>query len=484
MFKTLQATFPQDKDYPARAYRLGILTRVLRGTIYDNLPHAFHEEQSAAGEYIKLRDRRPSVRYKLCGLVVDDSVALLFSEGHFPEIDCGEDGETTREAVQRVVKETGLNEVMIDAATRGSVGSVAIMFRVLSNRVFWQVMETAYLTPTWQADAPDTLEKVTEQYKVKGQALRASGYTVADDDLNADFWFMREWTAAEETYFEPWKVKADDENVTPQRDAKRSVIHSLGFVPVAWVKNLPGGDEIDGACTFPDEAIDTGIEIDYQLSQVGRGLKYSADPTLLIKEPALSDGTMIRSASNAISVGKDGDAKLLEINGTAATAVMDYVRMLRELAIETMHGNRANADKISAAQSGRAMELMNQALIWLADRLRISYGEGALLDLLNMVVKASDKLALTFKDGSKVGKLKGPVALRWPAWYQPTATDLMNTANTLRTLVDAGLLSRQTAIKTIAAQYDIEDTEAEYALAEAERQARDAAAQRSVTVTE
>ena len=476
MFKTLQSTFPHDKDYPARAHRLGILTRVLRGTIYDNLPHAFHEEQNEAGEYIKLRERRPSVRYKLCGLVVDDSVALLFSEGHFPEIDCGEGGETTREALQRIIKETRLNEVMIDAATRGSVGSVAIMFRVLSARVFFQVMETAYLTPAWKADAPDTLEKVTERYKVNGRALRDSGYTVADDDLNADFWFMREWTATEETYFLPWKVS--DEGATPQRDAQRSVIHSLGFVPVAWVRNLPGGDETDGSCTFPDEAIETGIEIDYQLSQAGRGLKYSADPTLLIKEPALSDGTMIRGASNAITVNESGDAKLLEINGTAAAAVMDYVRMLREFALETMHGNRANADKISAAQSGRAMELMNQALIWLADRLRISYGEGALLELLMMVVRASDKLPLVFKDGSKVGKLTAPVALRWPAWYQPTANDRLNTANTLKAHVEAGTLSTETAVKTIAADYDIEDVPAELALIAKERAAHEAEAKK------
>ena len=47
-----------------------------------------------------------------------------------------------------------------------------------------------------------------------------------------------------------------------------------------------------------------------------------------------------------------------------------------------MHGNRANADRLTAAQSGRALELMNQGLVWLADNLRISYGEGALLSLV------------------------------------------------------------------------------------------------------
>lgn len=486
MFKTLQATFQQDKDYPLRTYRLSILARVIDGTLYDNLPYAFHEEKNEANEYIKLRERRPSVRYGLCKLVVDDSVSLLFSEGHFPEIDTS--SKPTRDALARLIKEVCINERMISAATRGSVGSVALLMRVLDNRVFIDVMETPYLVPTWKKTAPDTLTMVREQYKVKGDALRDAGYEIKDEELSADFWFRREWTEQQEIYYTPWKVRGDDAATTPvvpKQDAARTINHALGFVPVIWIRNLPGGDEIDGKPTFPDEAVDTQIEIDYQLSQGGRALKYSGDPTLLIKEPAFSDGTMVRGASNAITVDANGDAKLLEINGTATEAVINYVVKLRELALETMHGNRANADKISAAQSGRAMELMNQALIWLADRLRISYGEGALLSLLQMIVAASNKLSLIYKDGTKVGKLDGAgLALRWPAWYQPTADDLQNTANTLRTLVDAAVMSRKTAIKSIAAVYDIEDVEAEYALAESERKAREADAQKQVKIQE
>ena len=480
MFRTLQSTWPKDKDFPERTFRLGILTRVLRGTIYDNLRHAFHDEKNGAGEYIPIRERRPSVRYGLCKLVVDDSVALLFSEGHFPKIDCD---EAARENLQRIVKESNFNELMIDAATRGSVGSIAILFRVLESRVFFDVMETALLTPTWNPSAPDMLLKVTEKYKVKGRELHESGYAIIEDDLDATFWFCREWDDSAETWFLPQKT---GETKPPAIDKTRTVEHELGFVPMVWVKNLPGGDSIDGACTFPTESIDTGIEIDYQLSQAGRGLKYSSDPTLLIKEPSTTDGTLVRSASNAIVVDKDGDAKMLEINGTAVEAVMNYVRMLRELAIETMHGNRANADKISAAQSGRAMELMNAALIMLADKLRISYGEGAMLDLLNMIVAASDKMPLVFKNGEKVGKIatQKPISLRWSAWYQPTAADLQATAVTLGLLVDKGIISRETAIKVIAADYDIEDTDAELALIKAEMAEREINAKKQITIQE
>ena len=40
--------------------------------------------------------------------------------------------------------------------------------------------------------------------------------------------------------------------------------------------------------------------------------------------------------------------------------------ILRELALENVHGNRTDASRLSAPASGRALELMNQGLLWLA----------------------------------------------------------------------------------------------------------------------
>ena len=87
MFETICNLIPVDPDYPARTRTLDILTRVLNGTIYDVLPYEFHDERNQAGEYIPLRYRRPSVRYPLPRIVVDDSLSLVFSEGHFPTLD-------------------------------------------------------------------------------------------------------------------------------------------------------------------------------------------------------------------------------------------------------------------------------------------------------------------------------------------------------------------------------------------------------------
>ena len=481
MFRHLQSTFTADRDLPPRAFAIQMLTRVLDGSLYENLKYSFHDEKNGAGEYIPLRDRRPSVRYGLCSIVVDDSISLLFSEGHFPTVESPD--EVTRDELARFVRDIGLNQLMIHAATVGSVGSVALVMRILSNRVYVDIEPTATLTPEWLPDRPDELARVVEQYKTTGKALSELGYSIPDDQMSADFWFRREWDAVTETWFMPALVSG---NSSPSViDDARTTRHDLGFVPVIWVKNLPGGNGIDGACTFPPEAIDASIEIDYQLSQLGRGLKYSQDPTLLIKEPAMSDGTLIRSASNAITVDRDGDAKLLEINGSASSAVIEYVRFLREAVLERMHGNRTSADKISAAQSGRAMELMNQSLIWLADKLRISYGEEALLELMRMIIMASEKIKLIHRDGTPVANMVADgLSLRWPAWYSPTAADVAQMATALRGMIDGGILSEETATKAIADAFDIDDTAAERALIETERAARIAGAQKQVKIVE
>jgi hypothetical protein len=155
MFDTLSDLVPYDNDYPPRVRKLTILGNVLDGTLYDSLPYHFHEERTSAGEYIPLRQRRPSVRYPLCRIVVEDSVSLLFSEGHFPTIDSPD--PKTRAIFANISKEIRLNLTMTQAAMTGATGSVALLLRVLKGRIFVDVINSMYLTPTWDPVAPDTL---------------------------------------------------------------------------------------------------------------------------------------------------------------------------------------------------------------------------------------------------------------------------------------------------------------------------------------
>jgi hypothetical protein len=436
---------------------------MLEGTLYDVLPYEFHDERNAAGEYVPLRQRRPSVRYPLARVVVEDSLSLLFGDGHFPTIDSAD--REVRFWLGEIGREAGLNRVMLEAGLLGSLGSVAVLVRVLGGRVFFEALGTRFLTPVFDPLAPDTLLCVTERYKVAGAVLAARGYQIAEP--RAEYWFERRWDAEAETWFQPLPVGDD---AAPVADAGRSVRHGLGFVPLVWVRNLPGGDPLDGGCTFR-AAAESSIEIDYQLSQAGRGLKYSADPTLMIREPAGVDGALLRGAGNALVLSEKGDAKLLEIDGAASGAVIEYVRALRELALEAVHGNRASPERLAAAQSGRALELMNQGLVWLADRLRVGYGAG-LLRLARMVLLASRRFPLTVA-GRAVPALEAGAALSlcWPRWYPPTAGERAADAGAVATLVGAGVLSREAAVKAAAGDYGIDDVGAELAHLQAENTA-------------
>ncbi len=485
MFSYLINKMDWDKDYPTRSQAIEAYTRVYNGNIYDHLPyHFFQERETGTKNYILLNKRRPSVRYNLCSLVVDNSVSLLFGSDHFPKIKT--DDEAVDEFIEDIVKCYKLNKVMIHAATIGSTGSVAIFIKVIDGKLILQPKNTRFLTPIFDHRDPDKLIKIIERYKVIGQSLIDAGIPV--EKKNSMYWFHREWDDKTETLFTPRLVTDKDEDVknTPY-DAWE---HKLGFVPAVWIINIPkiidsdeSGAIVDGYCTF-EKAVNTNIEIEYLLSQNGRALKYSADPLLVLNlqdEQLIFDQNsssvtdmdgqtsrkMIKNCDTAIMLGEKDKASLLEISGSACAAVLEQVRTLRELALESIHGNRANADKVNAAQSGRAMQAMNQALIWLTDNLRPQYGDSGLLKILKMIVEATNSPGIFIKCGTKSYRkvnANAVMSLHWPQWYPDTPQDRVNNANALKLNKDAGNMSTETAVTNLSQNYGVEDVDKEIAL--------------------
>lgn len=467
MYKTLvDDKYRNDPDYPERMNRIRCYKMVLDGTIYDALEHAFTKERAQNGEYIPINKRRPSVRYNLCRLVVRDSASLLFGEGHWPTVDSSD--PDTRDNIKTLIDETNLNATMLDATIKGSTGSVAIFMKVIKQRIFFSAETTEFLTPVWSPERPDQLQKIVKTYKVPAEELRRFGYTIPNvDGRYREYWFRIEFSDKGEIWFMPQTKEDKNAGKPPIVDDSRTTYHGLGFCPAVWIKNLPGGDDIDGACTFGSGAIDTQMEIEYQLSQGGRGLRYSSDPLLMVKEPPSADeATPIeRTASSVLQIDSEGDAKLLEINGTAIAAVTDYVKFLREALLEGMRGTRASPDKLTAAQSGRAIELLYQTLIWLADDLRASYGKGGILQLIRMVVKAQEKIEGGLIVGEKkVASMKADgLSLKWPAWFEPTPQDRLNENQAIAAGRKAGIVSRELGVKHLASMYDNPDVTKELA---------------------
>ena len=504
-FKTISANYRRDTDFHRRTYNLLLRQKVLNGTFYDVLRHQFADERNEAGEYIPLAHRQPSSHMgtNILRTVVKDGVNMTFGDGKFPMVDT--QNVEARQAIAAWIKDGRLQQVMKDASTKGSVGSVAIILRALDKngrvRVFPQVMETAYLTPKYDPDEPDVLLSVTHLQKLKGDDLFDMGYDIAEDDLPATFWFKRVWDTDAETWFLPWtqddvdKAKRGHRTFSPKVDKDRTAEHHLGFCPIVWMTNLVEGDGIDGVCTF-DPGLEDALQIDTQISQGGRGLRYAADPLLLIKEPAMptrlgqdgmevpvEGGGMAYAASPATVLTVDsekGDAKFLEITGAANEAVLSYCRELKMGLIETLGGDRLDMGKLGAGPRGsKALEMVNSGLVALADGLRASYGEHGLLPLIRMFLR----IALTrdvWAGGAKVPMTACVVlqdddlSLRWGAYYPPNSTDLQTMAQGMATLIINGVLSRETATKLIAPMFDIEAVDVERALIAAEIAANDA----------
>lgn len=468
----LQKTLPKVPSLPGRCQRLLNLASVLDGTMYNWIKAPFSEERNDANEYVPLSQRRPSVRTHLIKTVMEDCTSLLFGDGHFPTVTAQD--TKTQQVLGDFIRCAGIESVMIQAAQRAWLGSVALLVELQNHKPVVRVMDTAYLTPVWNRST-GALDSVTELYKTRGADLKAIGFDIPAENAAIEYWWQRRWDTDRCVVYTP-----SYDGFPTEEDASRTTLHGLGFVPIVWVRTNDcsgASDYPDGPCLF-ECAIDNQIEVDYTLSQSGRGLKYSADPALVIKSdpniipqdpgvPMKAGGSggaqRVGGAASTLDIGPQGDAKLLEINGTASSAMIKYAESIRAVILEQMHGNRVDANKLSAAQSGRAMEMMSLGLIWMAGRLREPLGNGGLLALLRMVCDISLMAPKLTVDGKDVGALDADgLGLLWPKWFEPTPQEVLSEAQGLVTAVDGGLISNETACAVFCSRLGLEDATEEW----------------------
>ena len=483
MYSIIKTRIPRDKDFPERYYNLFLFKKILEGSLYDCFQYPYSSEYigpDTLPKYVPEQDRAPSVTTGLNVMrsVVEQSVGFLFGEDRFPDFLI--EDETTKTWVENVVKDTHLVRVMQDAVTKGSIGSVAVQVKVLNDRFFLVVYDTVFLTPTFDKKQPDKLVGIEEKKKVKGKDLKQAGYDIEDSDIDKWFWFRRVWDDTDETWYQPWSTTADPDFV-PRIDDNRSVNHRLGMVPFVWIRNLVGSDsDIDGRCTF-EPAIENCVQIDYALSRADRALKYNADPLTLFKvRNPTQIGDFVRTSGNAIVVGVDGDAKILEVSGDAANAILDTVEVLKDEAMQAIHGSRADPDKLAVSQSSVAQRMLYLPMVQLASHLRVQYGEIGLVQLLRMMMVIANQMPVKIlgKFGPKPS-IDADIMLSWNDFFPPTPFDQQQVSQTMLTLVQAGILSKRTALANLRKYFEFGDIDLEVAQISKEQDETD---QRQITI--
>lgn len=446
MFKKISDKIKQPEwvKLDPRWKKFDIYDRLLDGTFYDHLPFAFYDEvdPGRTKELVKLEDRRPSAQYRLPRMVARWSARKLFAGRHAPRI--RHKDKKVKKAIEGLMGKIQFSRHMMEVVVRGSVGSAAATFRLDKDKTTAQITVWRARDCEPQFDDMGQLIVLRVRYITTGAALDAEGITgtwTADEN----YWFVRDYMPQREVTYVP--VKKDDwnpaegfkdkgENFVELKD--ETFEHGLGFVPGHWFINLSGGEGCDGACTWED-AIPNSIDLDYQLSQTGRGVRYNCAPQLVVKGDVVSNGpenALTRGPQYALFLAPDqkdqdgnviggAEANLLEMTGTGVKSALDYINALRNLALEQISASRKDTEKVKGELSGRAMEYMDEDSHDLVMELRSQYGEHGALPFLKKIMAA---LEPTFDTST--------VSLQWPRVYQPTPTDIQAIIAALAQAID------------------------------------------------
>jgi hypothetical protein len=424
--------FPSWAPEDSRWRHLAVYDKILDGKLYDHLAHDFYQEE-VAGRYIPLLERRPAAQYRVCRYVARWAARKLFAGRHVPKVR-GASVEVENE-ISDMLTGTKIWPTMLEAAFRGSVGSVAVTFRIENDKVGLKVWRALWCSPTF--DDFGELTNLRIHYTTDAAALAAIGIFGAEP--NRPYWFIRDYGLTSEITYKPVRVEDWnpvqgflDPNGTLEIIPEMVVPHNLGFVPGVWIMNPFGCDYPDGAPLWYDSIPDM-IEIDYLMSQAARGTRYNCSPQLVTVGPVRNSNaetgtnptTMLafepahRDGESGEMIGA-GDAKLLEMAGTGAEAAIKLVEVLKRHALEQTGVVQKDPKDMPGPLSGRAMEYLDEDAHDTAMQWRTTYGEGGALLLIC-------KIARVLRPKLDVTKLW----LQWPRIYQPTPADLQSMVQAL-----------------------------------------------------
>jgi len=457
-------------------------------------------------------DRRPLV------LVKDDEQqdnkqkkATADGEGAAPS---PPPSDPTEDWITAFIHDTKFWLTLLDALWKGSVGSAAIVLRVLgkekavnaevdgevvqtyeadgAGHYYFEVWRGEECSPIFRTDDPDMLQTLERRYFIADDALRAQGYDVDAlkekwkkkakrnrSPLVGDEWAVRiVLTATEEQWYLPVPrhvyERTDWKDTDWALDNGRSFMHELDEVPAEWVVPLPiDADELypDGACLFED-CIDPEFRLNRTYSQVGRAFDYSGDPQMsrLRDEkggvPRSQFGTATALGGTASDV-LEGDAKFVEITGqgleiaigTYAEAVVDLGKRAAAMSRVTPNSKTGASLELSSA----AMKFLNSSQLTLAGILRETAAEKPGDRMLRLAMRMWDKVTVALPSLQKPVKPDPEARFewQWPAYYEPHGQEKVFEVQAINTAKEGQLISSQTSVGNAAPLFDVTDPDRE-----------------------
>ncbi len=445
-----------------------------------------------------IKEKRPTAPLRLTPLVVDRFTGLLFSIDRTPKVQVEGDADA-EDFLGAVWKKARFWRAMYQARTfGGSMGGVLVTAQLRKGRFSFKAHSPKFVQDVVWAD-PDL--KVPAGVLV--QYIFVENREVLDNKTGMPtgktkplpFLYRRIIDEQWDVIFEPQQV-VGNQLPTLVPDMELSYEHKLGRFPGVWIQNLPSDDELDGVpdCEGAFQMFET---IDRQVAQSNKGLLQNQDPTLVVsrdKRLVQMGAPLKKGSENALDVGQGGSATYLEIGAAGIQAAREFVKDLRQSAMDKCQAVVVDPAQISgAAQSAKAIEYIYGPMLEKAGRLREQYGEGieqlaeitlelgrtwsdplqyegnvkrVFFDLPPKVVKLDeDPDNPNPEEGERIvlkprtPGIGGVVSLSWGAYFTETPLDIQMMVAVYTAAYAAQLIDQETAVRKIAHLLKIEDVD-------------------------
>lgn len=450
----IRVGMPLYADKRFRSLELEVYDAYYENRQYNHL-QAWDETNSDKEGFTPVRERKPRISIPFTKMLCSRLAAKLVGNSVFPRFVVEQDPET-EEYLKYIVKAAKLNSKLLESIRQmSSSGSNFVRFYFVGGSIKIETYLSKYCYPEFDQTSNLTFVKVQYVYEDK-EDLDTQG----NPKLK---WYRMDLGKLVDVIYKP--VEFSNDVKEPLFEVESQVQHNLGFVQGEWFRTCDKSNSVDG------ESLICGIldfvdELNYSLSQSSQAIGYNQDPQILINGMDSEElDELIRSASKAWNMGREGKAAALEtnLNGVkVASEMRDKVRQnIQDIARVVL----LDPEKIiGSAQSAKAMEVLHGPLLELIDELRPVIGDSLIslvtkLAITNLRLVEEGQAAVMTPEGWAPASLN--IDIVWPPIFPATLQDLREKVQVVASALMAQLLSRETALKFIAKDFGIVNIEEE-----------------------
>jgi hypothetical protein len=409
------------------------------------------------GSYIPVRERAPLLQYNFVKTMCSRLSSKLVGAKNFPKFKVEEDPDT-EQYISMVLKSSKLRSNMVEPVRRMCAsGSALVRYSIVNGT--WKIDH--YLAK-WcfpEFDDNGNLQSVKIQYIYEDKE------DLDERKLPKKKWFKMELGPQRDVLYNNPEV-SDVGIEEPVFEVAKVADHNLGFVQAEWLRTAKQPNSIDGPSLVSD-ILGFVDELNYSLSQSAQSISYNQDPQLIVKgmdEEELS--SLIRSATKAWNVGRDGEASFLEAGMNGTEAAGEFREMVKQKIQDVARVIMLDPEKtVGHAQSGRAMEVLHGPMVDLIEELKPALEQSIQnlvlkMALTNLIVAERGGIApINVPPGYKPKSLN--LTIMWPDVFPKTMQDLRDKVSVAVQAASGNLISRKSMTKWLAKDFDIEDIEAE-----------------------